>query len=62
MKAQRRGQDGDLRITGTIPETLAFLPVVWELYGDDSLEPPAKPLSMGAAATLSAFYANQLNG
>lgn len=60
LSMQRRGQDGDLRISGTIPDKLALLPVMWELYGDDSLEPPAKPLSMGAAATLSAFYSNQL--
>lgn len=60
VRMDRRGQDGDLYLTGNIPENLALLPVMWELYGDDSLEPPQKPLSMGAAATLSAFYANQL--
>jgi len=61
LKMERRGQDGDLHIKGTIPENLAMLPVVWELFGDDSLEPPTKPLSMGAAATLSAFLASHLN-
>ena len=55
----RRGKDGSMRITGTIPESLSLLPVMWELYGDDSKEPPARPLSLGATATLSAFWGFQ---
>ncbi|MBS2036726.1 hypothetical protein JST97_17180 [bacterium] len=56
LQMTRRGKDGDLTCKGTLPESLSLLPVMWELYGDDSKEPPAKPLSMGAVATLSAFY------
>lgn len=53
---ERRGQDGDLHIKGKIPESLSLLPVMWELYGDDSIEPPAKPLTLGTAAAVSAFW------
>ena len=56
LSMTRRGKDGDLMCKGNLPESLSLLPVMWELYGDDSKEPPAKPLSMGAVATLSAFY------
>ncbi|MFN8607061.1 MAG: hypothetical protein U0931_05995 [Vulcanimicrobiota bacterium] len=56
LQMTRRGKDGDLTCKGTLPESLSLLPVMWELYGDDSKEPPARPLSMGAVATLSAFY------
>lgn len=56
---ERHGKDGSLNIKGTIPETLALLPVMWELYGDDSKEPPAKPLTLGASATLAAFWGFQ---
>ena len=59
LQMTRRGKDGDLLCKGSLPESLSLLPVIWELYGDDSKEPPAKPLSMGAAASLSAFYASQ---
>lgn len=52
----RKGQEGDLRIQGKIPESLSLLPVMWELYGDDSVQPPEKPLSLGTAASLSAFW------
>lgn len=55
----RKGKDGDLYCKGNLPESLSLLPVFWELYGDDSKEPPAKPLSMGAVASLSAFYGSQ---
>jgi hypothetical protein len=62
LQMTRRGKDGDLTCKGTLPESLSLLPVMWELYGDDSKEPPAKPLSMGAVATLSAFYGFQALG
>lgn len=55
---KRKGQDGDLYVQGTMPENLKFLPLMWELYGDDAIETPEKPLSVGAAATLSAFWSN----
>jgi len=58
----RRGKDGDLTLKGTLPESLSLLPVMWELYGDDSKEPPAKPLTMGAVAAMSAFYGSQALG
>lgn len=57
---QRSGNQGDLRVQGTLPESLELLPVMWELYGNDSVQPPAQPLTMGAAATLSAFWDNHL--
>jgi hypothetical protein len=57
----RRGDQGDLRIKGTIPESLSLLPVMWELYGDDSVEKPEKPLSMGAVATMSAFWHSKIS-
>ncbi|MCW5866583.1 MAG: hypothetical protein KIS61_04905 [Candidatus Eremiobacteraeota bacterium] len=59
LQMTRRGKDGDLMCKGSLPESLSLLPVMWELYGDDSKEPPARPLSMGAVASLSAFYATQ---
>ena len=60
LTMRRHGRDGDLQVDGSLPENLGLLPVMWELYGDDSVEPPAKPLSMGAAATLSAFWDQHL--
>lgn len=59
LQMTRRGKDGDLMCKGSLPESLSLLPMMWELYGDDSKEPPARPLSMGAVASLSAFYASQ---
>ena len=59
---QRSGTTGNLRINGTIPEQLSLLPVMWELYGNDSVEHPAQPLTMGGAATLSAFWETQIRG
>lgn len=56
----RRGDQGDLTFKGTIPENLALLPMMWEVYGDDSVEKPEKPLSMGAVASLSAFWYSKL--
>lgn len=56
LKMDRRGLDGDLRVTGTIPESLSLMPMMWELYGNDNLEPVQQPLGMGAAASLSTFW------
>jgi hypothetical protein len=61
LKMQRKGQDGDLRLSGKLPEQLALFPVMWELFGDDSKETPEKPLSVGAAASLAAFWGTQLS-
>ena len=60
LRMERKGDRGDLHIKGTMPENLALLPVMWELYGNDSMQPPAQPLSMGAVASLSAFWDTQL--
>lgn len=57
---KRKGQDGDLYVQGSMPENLRFLPLMWELYGNDAIETPEKPLSVGAAATLSAFWSNAI--
>lgn len=57
---ERSGVQGDLRVKGTLPESLGLLPVMWELYGNDSVQPPAQPITMGAAATLSAFWGTHL--
>lgn len=62
LSVERRGRHGDLSLQGTLPESLSLLPIMWEIYGDDSVEKPEKPLSMGAVATLSAFWHSQLNG
>lgn len=56
LKMDRRGLDGDLRVTGTIPENLSLMPIMWEMYGNDNLEPVEQPLAMGAAASMSAFW------
>jgi hypothetical protein len=61
MTVDRRGDQGDLRFKGTLPESLSLLPVMWELYGDDSVEKPDKPLSMGAVATMSAFWHSKIS-
>lgn len=60
VKIDSRGTPADLRIEGTLPDKFALFPVMWELFGDDSVEKPDKPLSMGAVATLSAFWQQQL--
>jgi hypothetical protein len=61
LSVDRRGNNGDLRFKGTLPESLSLLPVMWEVYGDDSVEKPEKPLSMGAVATLSAFWQEKIS-
>jgi hypothetical protein len=61
LTMERSGMQGDLRVKGTLPESLGLLPVMWELYGNDSVQPPAQPLTMGAAATLSAFWDTHLS-
>jgi hypothetical protein len=60
MTIDRKGDQGDLYFKGNLPESLSLLPMMWEVYGDDSVEKPEKPLSMGAVATLSAFYHSKL--
>ena len=60
LTMEHRGKDGDIHLKGTMPETLAFMPVMWELFGNDSQEPPAHPLSMGTVASLSAFFNTQV--
>lgn len=60
LHIDRKGKDGDLTWKGSLPEKLSMLPLMWELYGNDSKEPPAKPLSFGAAAALGAFYQSQI--
>lgn len=60
FKMEPKGVTGSMRISGTMPEALEFLPVVWELYGNDSVQPPAKPLSFGSAACFSAFLETQV--
>lgn len=61
MTIDRRGDQGDLAFKGTLPESLSLLPMMWEVYGDDSVEKPEKPLSMGAVATLSAFWHSKIS-
>lgn len=60
LKMQARGLDNDLRLTGNLPEELSLMPLMWELYGDDSLKAPQQPFDMGTAATLGAFWQNQI--
>lgn len=60
LKMDARGMDRDMRVTGTLPEELSLMPLMWELYGDDSLRAPEKPLDMGTATTLGAFWQGQI--
>ena len=60
LKMQARGLDNDLRLTGSLPEELSLMPLMWEIYGDDSLKTPEQPLDMGTAATLGAFWQGQI--
>ena len=62
VKIDSRGTPADLRIEGTLPEEFSLFPVMWELFGDDSVKRPDKPLSVGAVATMSAFWNLQLGG
>lgn len=55
-----RGRDRDLQVKGNLPETLGLMPLMWELYGDDSLRPPVQPMSLGAAAGVAAFWQEQI--
>lgn len=60
LTMKSRGQDNDLQVKGKIPENLSLMPLMWELYGDDSLDTPEKPLTMGAAASVGAFWQSQI--
>lgn len=60
LQMKSRGRDRDLHVRGEMPEDLSLMPLMWELYGDDSLSAPEKPLSMGAAAGIGAFWQNQI--
>lgn len=55
-----RGQDNDLQLSGKLPENLSLMPLMWELYGDDSLKVPEQPFSMGTAAGIGAFWQGQI--
>lgn len=61
LSVDRKGNQGDLYFKGTLPQQLSLMPVMWELFGDDSVEKPEKPLSMGAVATMSAFWQSQID-
>lgn len=60
LKMDMRGLDRDMRVTGSLPEELSLMPLMWELYGDDSLRTPEKPMDMGTAVTLGAFWQGQI--
>ena len=60
LQMKARGQDNDLQVDGKIPETLSLMPLMWELYGDDSLKTPEKPFTLGAAASVGAFWQTQI--
>lgn len=60
LKMKARGLDNDLQLSGNMPENLSLMPLMWEVYGDDSLRPPSQPLNMGTAATLGAFWQGQI--
>lgn len=60
LQMKSHGQDNDLRVTGKLPENLSLMPLMWELYGDDSLKTPEKPLTLGAAAGIGAFWQSQI--
>lgn len=60
LEMKARGQDNDLYVKGELPEAMGLMPLMWELYGDDSLETPEKPLSMGAAAGVGVFWQEQI--
>lgn len=60
LKMTPRGRDRDLQVRGDLPEALGLMPLMWELYGDDSLRPPVQPMSVGAAAGLAAFWQEQI--
>ena len=55
-----RGQDNDLQLSGSLPENLSLMPLMWELYGDDSLKTPEQPFGLGAAAGIGAFWQAQI--
>lgn len=60
LQMKARGQDNDLQVTGELPESLSLMPLMWELYGDDSLETPTQPFTLGTAASLGAFWHGQI--
>ena len=60
LEMKARGQDNDMRVSGKLPENMSLMPLMWELYGDDSLRTPEKPLSFGAAASVGVFWQEQI--
>ena len=60
LEMKARGLDKDLYVRGKLPEAMSLMPLMWELYGDDSLKTPEKPMSLGAAAGVGVFWQEQI--
>lgn len=60
LEMTAKGQDNDLIVKGRLPERMSLMPLMWELYGDDSLKVPENPLPLGAAASVGVFWQTQI--
>jgi hypothetical protein len=59
LEGRRSLSDGDLALTGSVPEGMQMFPVLWEILGDDKNIPDHNPEYPGNVMAMSLFFQNQ---
>ncbi|MCA9780325.1 MAG: hypothetical protein KC800_26550, partial [Candidatus Eremiobacteraeota bacterium] len=56
LQATRDRHDGDLTLSGTLPEGSEKFPLFWEVLGDDKNIPDRNPMYPGSLLGMSFFF------
>ena len=56
---ERQLRDGDLSLSGTVPEGMKLFPLLWEVLGDDKNIRDRNPEYPGSVMAMSLFFQNQ---
>jgi hypothetical protein len=59
LDARRSASDGDLNLSGTVPEDMLLFPLLWEVLGDDKNIPDRNPEYPGSLMAMSVFLQNR---
>jgi hypothetical protein len=59
LDGQRSASDGDLSLSGTVPEGMKLFPLLWEVLGDDKNIRDRNPEYPGSVMAMSLFFQNQ---